>query len=65
MCFKQKDAISTQSGKHMKLVYQFIYLGSNISSTESDVNISLVKTWNAIGGSWNSDLSDKTKSDFF
>ena len=30
--------------KPLKLVDQFIYLGSNISSTESDVNIHIEKT---------------------
>ena len=34
MCFKQKEAMSSQSGKHLKLVDQFTYLSSNISSTE-------------------------------
>ena len=29
-------------------IYQFIYLGGNISSTESDVNIHVVKAWTAI-----------------
>ena len=46
LCFKQKGAIST--GKPLKLVDQFTYLGSNISSTESDANIFLVKVWNTI-----------------
>ena len=31
------------SGKLLKLVEQFIYIGSNISSTESDVNIRIAK----------------------
>ena len=48
MCFKQKGAICTFSSKPLKLVYQFTYLSSNISLTESDVNICLAKTWNAI-----------------
>ena len=38
MFFKQV-AISTLSGKLLKLEDQFTYFGSNISSTESDVNI--------------------------
>ena len=46
-CFKQKGAIFILSSKPLELVDQFTYLGSNISSTES--NVSLVKTWNAIG----------------
>ena len=37
--FTQKRAISSLSGKTLKFVDQFIYFGSNISSTESDVNI--------------------------
>ena len=37
--FKQNEAISILNGKLLKLVHQFIYLGSNISSTKSDVNI--------------------------
>ena len=39
MCFKQDRAISTLNGKPLKLIDLFTYLGSNISSTESDVNI--------------------------
>ena len=38
MCLKREEAIFTQSGKPQKLVGQFTYLSSNISSTESDVN---------------------------
>ena len=47
---------------------QFLYLGSNISSTESDVNVRLTNVWNAIDGLsiiGKSDLSDKIKRDFF
>ena len=47
-CFKQEGAISTLSGKSLKLVDQFPYLNSTISSTESDVNICRVKAWTAI-----------------
>ena len=32
----------------MKFVDQLIYLGSNILSTEIDVNIPIGKTWNTI-----------------
>ena len=34
---RQEGTISTLSGKHLKLIDQFTYRGSNISSTESDV----------------------------
>ena len=50
----------------MKLIDHFIYLGSNISSTESDVNCHLVKPWNAVERlltTGKSDLSDKIKRD--
>ena len=36
VCFKQDGAISTINGKCLKIVDQFAYLGSNISSTESN-----------------------------
>ena len=48
MCFNQDDAISLLNGKPQKLVDQFIYLGSNIPSTESDVKIRINKAWTAI-----------------
>ena len=40
--------ISSLNGKSLKLVDQFIYLGSNISSTESDVDIHIGKAWNLL-----------------
>ena len=43
MCFKRKGTISTRSSKPLKLVDQLTYIGSNISSTERDVNLRLVK----------------------
>ena len=36
------------NGKPMKLVDKFIYLSSNISSTESDVSVCIDKVWTAI-----------------
>ena len=47
-CFKQKGAISTLSDKPLKLINQFKYLVSNISSTESNINIHIEKLWTAI-----------------
>ena len=44
MCFKQDLHIKWQ---FLKLVYQFTYLGSNISSSESDVNTRIGKVWTA------------------
>ena len=47
MCFKHK-VISALSGKSLKFVDQFTYLGSNISFTKSGVSIHLVKVYNTI-----------------
>ena len=56
------------SVKRLRLEHQFTYLGSNISFTERDVNICLMKVGNAIDRLaiiWKSDLSDKVKQHFF
>ena len=68
ICFKQEGAISTLSDYPLKLIDQFTYLGSNISSTESDVNKHLVKVWTIIDRLtiiWKSGISNKIKQDFF
>ena len=65
MHFNQDGAISSLNGKLLKFVDQFTYLGSNISSTESDV--SLGKTWLALNNLliiWKSNLSDKINWEF-
>ena len=67
MCFKQKGTISTSSGKPLKSVDQYTYFSSNISSTENDVNVGLVKLWSAIDRLliiWKSDLFNEIKQDF-
>ena len=38
MCFNQRDNISTLSGTYLKLVDEFTYHGSSISSTKDDNN---------------------------
>ena len=45
ICHKTKPN-QTLNGKPLKSVNQFIYLSSNISSTESEVNIRISKVWN-------------------
>ena len=68
MCFNQDSVISLLDGKPLKLVDEFTYLGSNISSTESDVNIVIGKAWTAIDRLmiiWKSDISDKIKGKLF
>ena len=68
MCFNQKGDISTLNGSFLKLVEKFTYLGSCISSTESDINMCLAKACTAINRLliiWKSNLSNKIKHDFF
>ena len=68
MCFNQDGVISTLNVKPLKLVDQFIYLSSNISSTESDVNICMGKaqiTIDRLTTILKSDISDKIKPEFF
>ena len=55
-------------GRPIKLVDQFTYIGTNISSIESDVNIGPAKAWTVIDMLlilWKFVLSDKMKRDFF
>ena len=73
MCFKRDGAFPTLCGVPVKLIDQFTYLGRNISSTESGVNIRIKKAQTAvhrlsikcIGTRGISDLSDKIKGEFF
>ena len=68
MCFNQTGDISTQNGSFLKLIDKFTYLGSSVSSTETDIDTRLAKTWTAINRLsviWKSDLSDKMKCSFF
>ena len=68
MCFNQRNDVSTLNGRSLKLVDKFTYLGSSVSSTETNINTRLAKAWTAndslsiIG---NSDLTDKIKRSFF
>ena len=67
MCFNQTGDISTLNGSSLKLVDKFPYLGSSVSSTETDINTRLAKVWTAIDSLlviWNSDLNDKKPSFF-
>ena len=45
MCFNQKRNISTLNGGFLKLLDKFMNLGSNVSSTENDINMGLTKVW--------------------
>ena len=68
MCFNQRGDISTLKGDPLKLVNTLMYLGSSVSSTETDINTQLAKSWIAIDWLpviWKSDLTDKIKRSFF
>ena len=68
MCYNQKGDISTLDGTPLKLVDKFTYLGSNVESTEKDIDTRLTKAWTAINRLsiiWKSDLTDKMKRSFF
>ena len=57
-----------QDNSQIKTVDNFVYLGSNISSTEKDVQFSIAKAWQALNGLsivWKSSLSDSLKRAFF
>ena len=47
MCFNQRGNISTLNGSSLKLVDKFTYLGSSVSSTETDIKTRLAKAWTA------------------
>ena len=68
MCFNQRGDISALNGSSLKVVYTFTYIGSGVSSTETDINMRLAKTWTAIDRLlviWKSDLIDKIKLSSF
>ena len=43
ICFNQTGDISTLNSSSLKLVDKFAYLGSSVSSTETDINMHLAK----------------------
>ena len=68
MCFNQTGDISTINGRSLKLVDKFTYLGSSVSSTESEIDTQLTKArtaFNRLSVIWTSDLTDKMKNSFF
>ena len=67
MCYNQTGDISTLDATSVKLVDKFTYLGSNVSSTEKDIDTRLTKAWTALDRQsiiWKSDLTDKMKRSF-
>ena len=60
--------MTTLNGSALKLVGKFTYLGSNVSSIETDIDTRLAKVWKAIdmlSVVCKSDLSNKMKCSFF
>ena len=58
----------TRNSSSLKLVDKFTYLGSSVSSTETDIDTRLAKVWTAndsLSVIWKSDLTDKMKCSFF
>ena len=68
MCFNQTGDISTLNSNTLKLIDKFTYQGSSVPSTETDINMRLVKAWTAIDWLsviWKSNLTNKIKRSFF
>ena len=66
MYFNQTGDISTLNGCSLKLVDKFTYLGSSVSSIDTDTR--LTKAWiaiNRLSDIWKSDLTNKIKCSFF
>ena len=64
----KKQEISTLNGGSLKLLDEYIYPGSSISSTEIEINMRQAKAWTAVDRLsiiWKSDLSDKINRNFF
>ena len=68
MCFNQRCDISILNGSSLKLVDKFTYLGSSVSSTETDIGTWLAKAWtpnDRLSVEWKAGLTDKKKRSFF
>ena len=62
ICYNLEGHIKSRNGNHIKSVNEFVYLGSNIQSTERDIKIRKGKAWGALNGLsiiWKSSLPEK------
>ena len=68
MSYNQQGNIKSLAGKEIKYVEEFTYLGSNIASSQKDIDIRIGKAWGAIEGLrtvWKSTLPTNLKRYFF
>ena len=68
MCYNQDGQITAINNTPLKKVDQFTYLGSNIVSTEKDIQTRISKAWGALKGLsqiWKSSLPENLKREFF
>ena len=66
--YNQEVEIKSKNNNIIKSVKEFVYLGSNINSTERDIQIRKGKAWGALEGLniiWKSSLTDQLKRNFF
>ena len=66
--YNHQGTIKTIKNQQLKNVDNFEYLGSNIASTEKDVDIRIAKAWSAVNKLttiWKSNLSENLKRNFF
>ena len=68
MCYNQNCQMETLNKTPLKKVGDFVYLNSNIASTEKDVLIRILKAWSALDQLWTiwkSTFPEQTKEGFF
>ena len=71
MSFSQPQAggtLASKTGKDLKKVDDFLYLGSWVNTTERDLSVRIAKAWaasNKLDTIWKSTLSRKLKVQFF
>ena len=68
MTYNVEGQMSSLSGSKIKHVSSFVYLGSNIHSTNKDIEVRKAKAWSALSGLnkiWKSNLSPHLKHEFF
>jgi len=68
ICYHHQGNIKTSQNVALKSVEDFTYLGSNIASTDKDVEIRIAKAWstlNKLDSIWKSNLPDELKRNFF